>query len=46
MEQTHVTDTNLQNELLSEYECNSKNKSQEYTKFLAYKKSLITILFG
>ena len=46
MEQTHVTDTNLQKELLSEYERNSKNKSQEFTKFLADKKSLITILFG
>ena len=46
MEQTHVTDKNLQKELLSEYERNSKNKSQEYSKFLANKKSLITVLFG
>ena len=46
MEQTHVTDKNLQKELLSEYEHNSKNKSQEYTKFLVDKKSLIMILFG
>ena len=29
-----------------EYECNSKNKSQEYSKFLQDKKALITILFG
>ena len=42
----HITDTNLQKELLSEYKRNSKNKSQEYAKFLADKKSLITILFG
>ena len=46
VEQTIVTDTNLQKQLLSDYECNSKNKSQEYTKFLADKKFLITILFG
>ena len=46
MEQTHVFDTNLQKELLSEYKRNSKNKSQEYAKFLADKKALITILFG
>ena len=46
LEQTVVTDANLQKPLLSEYERNSKNKSQEYNKFLADKKSLITILFG
>ena len=46
MEQIQVTDVYLQKELLSEYERNSKNKSQEYTKFLADKKSLIIILFG
>ena len=45
MEQTHVIDANLQKELLLEYKRNSKNKSQEYAKFLADKKSLITILF-
>ena len=45
VEQTIVTYTNLQKQLLSEYERNSKNKSQEYTKFLADKKSLITILY-
>ena len=45
-EQTHITDANLQKVLLSEYKRNSKNKTQEYSKFLADKKSLITILFG
>ena len=45
MEQTHVTDANLQKELLSEYEYSCKNKCQEYSKFLVDKKSLITILF-
>ena len=46
IEQIHVFDTNLQKELLSKYEGNSKNKSQEYTKFLANKKTLIRIIFG
>ena len=46
MGQTHVTDANLQKELLSEYKRNSQNKTQEYTKFLADKKSLIMMLFG
>ena len=46
MEQTHVFDANLQKELLSEYKRNTKNKSQEYAKFLAEKKALIPILFG
>ena len=46
VEQTIVTNANLQKQLLSEYERNSKNKSQEYAKFLRDKKSLITILFG
>ena len=45
-EQTHFTKANLQKKLLSEYKRNSKNKSQEYAKFLADKKSLITIFFG
>ena len=43
---THVFNTNLQKELLSEFERNSKIKSQEYCKFLANKKALITIIFG
>ena len=46
MERTHIFDGNLQKELLSEYKQNSKNKSQEYTKFLVDKKILITIIFG
>ena len=46
MEQTLVTDANLQKKLLTEYKRNSKNKFKEYTKFLADKKSLITILYG
>ena len=46
MEQRHVFDANLQKELLLEYKQDSKNKSQEYAKFLANKKALITILFG
>ena len=44
-QQTIVTNTNLQKQLLSDYERNSKNKSQEYNKLLADKKSLITILY-
>ena len=46
MEQTHFFDANLQKERLLEYKQNSKNNSQEYTKFLADKKALNTILFG
>ena len=46
MEQTHIFDANLQKELLLEYKRNSKNKSQEYAKFLVDKKASITILFG
>ena len=46
MEQTIVTNANLQKQLLLEYKRNFKNKSQEYNKFLLDKKSLITILFG
>ena len=46
VEQTIVTEANLQKQLLSEYERNSKNKSQEYSKFLADKKSSVMVLFG
>ena len=46
IEQTHVFDANRQKKLLSEHERNSKNKSQEYVKFLANKKALTTIIFG
>ena len=34
-QQTHVFDENIQKELLSEFELDSKIKSQEYSKFLA-----------
>ena len=37
--QTIVTDANLQKQLLLGYERNPKNKSQEYAKFLRDKKS-------
>ena len=40
VEQTIVTNANLQKQLLSEYKRNSRNKSQEYSKFLRDKKSL------
>ena len=46
MEQTHAFNANFQKELLLEYKRDSKNKSQEYTKFLVDKKALITISFG
>ena len=45
IKQTHVFDENLQKELLLEYKRYSKNKSQEYAKFLVDKKALIMILF-
>ena len=45
MEQTHVFDTNLQRELPSDYERDSKNNSQEYAEFLANKEAVITIIF-
>ena len=44
--QTYVFDANLQKELLLAYKRNSKNKSQDYSKFLVDKKALITIIFG
>ena len=43
---TIITDANLQKQLLSEYNRKSKLKSQEYSKFLQDKKSVITILYG
>ena len=46
VDKTIVTNANLQKQLLSGYERNSKLKSQEYSKFLQDKKSLITILYG
>ena len=44
-QQTHVFNANLQKELLSEFKRNSKIKSQEFSKFIANKKALITIIF-
>ena len=46
VQQRHVFNANLQKELLSEFEQNFKIKSQEYSKFLADKEALITIIFG
>ena len=46
VEQTIVMNVNLQKQLLLEYKHTSKNKSQEYSKFLRDIKYLITILFG
>ena len=53
VEQTHVFSTNLQKQLLSEFEWKSKIKSEAYAirhtpyaKFLSNKKALITITFG
>ena len=43
--QTHVFDTNLQKELLLEFKWDFKIDSEEYSKFLANKKDLITIIF-
>ena len=42
----HDFDTNLQKQLLSEHKRKSKIKSEEYAKFIADKKALITIIFG
>ena len=46
VEQIIITNENLQKQLSLEYERNSKNKSQEYSKFFRDKKKIITILFG
>ena len=46
VEKTHVFNSNLQKQLLSEYDQKSKIKSQEWAKLTADKKSLITIIFG
>ena len=45
-QKSHFFDANLQKELLSEFEQNSKTKSQEFSKFVADKTALITIKFG
>ena len=41
---THVFGANLQKKLLSQYNLNSKIKSQEWAKHIADKKALITII--
>ena len=46
VETTHVFNSNLQKQLLSEYDQKSKIKSQEWAKLISDKKSLITIIFG
>ena len=46
LQKTHVFDANLQKRLLLQYKRNSKIKYEEYAKFLADKKALITIIFG
>ena len=44
--ETIVTNVNLQKQLLLKYKRNSQIKSQEYSKFLQDKKSVCTILYG
>ena len=44
-QQTHVLNANLQKQLLSEFDQKSKIKSQEFSKFVADKKALMTIIF-
>ena len=46
VEKTHNFDANLQKQLLSEYNQNSKIKTQKWAKLIADKKSLMTIIFG
>ena len=43
---SHVSDPNLQKQLLSEYDQKSKLKLQEWAKLGSDKKSLITIIYG
>ena len=45
-QQTLVFDANLKKKLLSECKRDSRIQSHEYSKFLANKKALITIIFG
>ena len=44
--QTHVFNAKLQEELLSELDQRSKIRSQDFLKFVADKKALMTIIFG
>ena len=43
---THIFNTTLQTQLLSNFDQKSKIKSQEYFNFIADKKALITIIYG
>ena len=45
VKKTQVFNSNLQKQLLAEYEQKSRIKSQEWSKHIADKKSLITLLF-
>ena len=45
-QQTNIFNANLQKQLLSEFDQKSKIKSQEFSKFVADKKALMTIIFG
>ena len=42
----HIFDANLQSQLLFDFAQKSKTKSQEYFKFVANKKALMTIIYG
>ena len=44
-QRTYVFDTNLQQQLLSDFEQKSKIKSQEYSKVVTDKKALMTIIY-
>ena len=46
VEKTHVFNSNLQKQILSEYDHKSKIKTEEWAKLTANKKSLITTTFG
>ena len=43
---THIFDTNLQKQLLSDYKQKSKTKAQEWSKLTADKNFLMTIIYG
>ena len=42
----HSFDANFQKQLLSDFDQKSKIKLQEYSKFVADKKTLMTIIYG
>ena len=45
-QRAHIFDANLQSQLLSNFTQKSKIKSQEYSKFVADNKALMTIIYG